>query len=95
MPITMPTPEEIAAMPWHERQRVQRIVRQLLISMNGAGDADGRRRRQAMKKAEVLAWARDVRREAKRLELQQRVEFGRGIDPEAGEHVRVLMEAIA
>jgi hypothetical protein len=94
MPIMIPTPAEIRQMPWHERQRVKRIVRQLLATLDGATDHDGRRRRQSVRKAEVLQWARDVRREAKRLELQARVERNTHPDPDAEEHQRVLLEAL-
>lgn len=95
MPITIPTPEEIAAMPWHQRQRVQRTVRQLLATLNGVASQDYRTRHKAKQKAEVLQWARDVRREAKRLERLYAVELQPGGDPDAEAHVAALLKAIS
>lgn len=70
MPVILPTPDEIAAMPWHSRDRAVNAARALL---RGYGDLvepseptrwrsrrDGYRSRHA-------AWAEGVRAEARRL----------------------------
>ena len=95
MPLTIPTPEEIEAMPWHQQQRVRRTVLQLLITLNTEHRCyHDSKHVSAATLAELKAWARDVRKEAKRLERANRVVYKSTPDPDWQEHQRILLEAI-
>ena len=78
MPLTIPTPAELAAMPWHSRDRVIRflrayerelglhvepVTRTRLTPQQRAQRADERRR-------QAEAWGEAVREEARRLERE-------------------------
>ena len=95
MPITIPTPDELAAMPWHQQQRARRTVRQLLVALNNEHrcyhGSDGA---SATTLAQRQEWARQVRREAKRIEAASRVVHDCSPDPHWQEHQAALLEAI-
>ena len=94
MPLTIPTPEELAVMPWPQRQRVSRQVRLLLLALNSEEhrcyhDSDGA---SATTEKERQEWARQVRAEARAL---QAVEvYDATPDPDAAAHRAALLEAL-
>lgn len=81
MPVLLPTPDELAAMPWHKRDKALAQARRLLASYTEAFEPGGTRRyrmtpeqrdqRAAARKAELAEWGAAVRAEALRLEAAQ------------------------
>lgn len=81
MPVLLPTPDELAAMPWHKRDKALAQARRLLASYTDAFEPGGTRRHrmteaQKARSAErrrkaAREWGERVRDEARRLEAAQ------------------------
>jgi hypothetical protein len=80
MPVILPTPDELALMPWHKRDRALAQAKALLASYSRSFEPGGTRRHrmtdaqrqrsvQVRRKREA-AWGAQVRAEAKRLERE-------------------------
>jgi hypothetical protein len=77
MPIAIPTPEELARMDWHKRDRVARTLREYERAVGVYVEAgnprttrltdEGRALRAAEIAAREAAWGEEVRAEARRL----------------------------
>lgn len=70
MPLILPTPTELAALPWHTRDRVLRRLRayerEVGLLVTPADGTRYRATREATQRANA-AWAEGVRAEARRL----------------------------
>ena len=68
MPVTLPTPDEFAALNWRSRDKAVSTARALLRTYGGQFSDDGYRiNRHA---ADNARWAESVREEARRLERE-------------------------
>ena len=71
MPLTLPTPEELAALNWYQRDRVLRAARRLLAAYGEHVVPTPPSQRYALtdeqRKARDAAWGEQVRAEARRL----------------------------
>ena len=74
MPLTIPTPAELAAMPWHSRDRIIRFLRAYERELGMHVEPVTRTRRSAAGKGRASmkdrAWGEAVREEARRLERE-------------------------
>lgn len=80
MPVLLPTPDELAVMPWHKRDKALHAARKLLTAYGLAFEparrtrmTEAQRRRNAERRRRQAAkWGESVREEARRLEREMR-----------------------
>ena len=94
MPVILPTPDEIAAMPWHARARVRRMLVELLEASTPR-TAVRPARWSAEHAAEVQKWAAQTREDAARRTAQLARPPEPTPDPEAPERFRLLARIAA
>lgn len=71
MPVALPTPDELARMDWHKRDKVLRAARRLLAAYGEITVPVPKSQRYALtpeqREAREAAWGEQVRAEARRL----------------------------
>lgn len=78
MPHVLPTADELAAMPWHKRDKALANARRVLAEYNLAFEpfqrtrmSDSQRKRRAeQRRRQAQKWGEQVRKEARRLERE-------------------------
>lgn len=67
MPILLPSPEELEAMPWHKRQEAKKKVTEQLLKINPRGIQRKRKPTSRETKRELQEFGEQVREDARRL----------------------------